>query len=352
MTQTNRSLISLSPLDDDNREQNEYAKGEITKLLGAAKYQAKLPFSRREFITTLPQKQKGLSISGYQPKLSLAITDKDQLGVVEKGALFILKPSPDEFPNLAENEHASMLVMKKLGFEVPEFGLVRFSAPEGQETGNEELAYVIRRYDRSRKGDEAIHQEQLDAAMDIQEKYGKIKDDDESYVSYEQACLFLLDNVNSSLTFKCELFKRILTAYYLGNNDLHLRNFGLLHPKDMAPTLTPIYDYVSVAPYPEHISNESSLALPLLASEEGKNGSSNGMTAFCTYSGYDFITFGKNIGLSEKLAKKLINDTIAKEEEILSIYESSFMPAEHVNAIKEWIKSRTHYLQRQEKITL
>ncbi|NOI01736.1 HipA domain-containing protein [Vibrio kanaloae] len=348
MYPSNRSLISLVGLNDSNREQEEYKKGEIKALLGASKYQMRLPFTRDEFVRELPKKQKGMSISGYQPKLSLAINDENELGVVEDKALFILKPSPAEFPYLAENEHATMLVMKVLGFDLPPFGLVRFSG-QGEDS---ERAFIIRRYDRLKAGEEAIHQEQLDAAMSVSEKYGKIKDDNEGYISYEQACKFLITKVDSSLPFKRELFKRVLTAYFLGNNDLHLRNIGLLLPEKGDAQLTPIYDYVSIAPYPEYIANETSLALPLLASEEGDNGNTSGYISHCTYTGYDFLTFADNIGINPKLAKKLIEELCAKTEKIKDIYQNSFMPEVHIAKVIEWIDSRKNYLLQLEHVDI
>jgi len=348
MNLSNKSLISLDELNDQNREQDEYKKGEIKALLGSNRFQMQLPFTRAEFVTELPKRQKGMSISGYQPKLSLAINQDHQLDVVENKALFILKPSPEEFPHLAENEHATMLAMKMLGFNTPLFGLVRFKDPNNLG----ELAFLIKRYDRLNAGDEAIHQEQLDAAMGIPEKYGKIKNDDEGHVSYEKACNFLIQNVDSSLIFKKELFNRVLVAYFLGNNDLHLRNIGILLPEHNAPQIAPIYDYVSIAPYSEYITNENSLALPLLASEEGDNRNTSGCKSHCTYTGFDFITFGTNIGLSPKLAVKMIKGLCAKQDQILAIYRNSFMPGDHVQRIEQWITSRAHYLSVFEPVSI
>ncbi|WP_194091629.1 type II toxin-antitoxin system HipA family toxin [Vibrio hibernica] len=272
----------------------------------------------------------------------------NELGIVEDKALFILKPSPEEFPYLAENEHATMLVMKMLGFEIPPFGLTRFKGGDP----DSERVFIIRRYDRLKSGEEAIHQEQLDAAMNVREKYGKIKDDGEGYVSYEQACLFLIDNVDHSLPFKINLFKRILTAYYLGNNDLHLRNIGLILPERKVTSLAPIYDYVSLAPYSGYIANESSLALPLLASEEGNNGNTSGYQSHCTYTGYGFLTFADNIGIKPKLATKLINELCDKQAAIYEIYRNSFMPKEQVEKVIGWIESCTGYLNHLKHIEI
>jgi len=52
----------------------------------------------------LPKEQQGMSISGYQPKLQMVMED-GAFAVVESKGNYILKPSPVDFPQLAENEH-------------------------------------------------------------------------------------------------------------------------------------------------------------------------------------------------------------------------------------------------------
>jgi len=92
-------------------------------------------------------------------------------------------------------------------------------------------------------------------------------------------------------------------AYLLGNNDLHLRNFGILVPEIEKESLAPVYDYVSTIPYFEG----DALALPLLAIEENEVDLAPGFnSAFGTYTGYDFVLFATAIGLNEKIALKLI----------------------------------------------
>lgn len=328
----NKCLISLTDLTDKNRFQDEYTKAAVKGLTGDPATSMRLPFTKGEFITEQPKKQKGMSISGYQPKLSLVINNY-QFEVLEKEAQYILKPSPQEFPHLAENEHATMLVMKKLKFDIPEFGLSRFKKDSD---GNEEKAFVIKRFDRDYNR-EPIHQEQLDAAMNVAEKYGKIQNDDEGYVSYESVWEFLSKNIENTLKLKQDFFRRVFIAYLLGNNDLHLRNFGILRPEVDEDTLAPIYDYVSVAPYKDFISDQ--MALPLLKLEEGGDKQSNGMEWYSKYTGYDFIQFGATIDLNKKVTEKLMNDILKKIPEILSIYKNSFMPDEHYQLIEQWIRT-------------
>ena len=158
-------------------KKNEVLSGYSTEglhyLTGNKHFNPELPFSRQEFITVKPKKQQGMSISGFQPKLQLII-EEDHFDSVNQQGNYILKPSPEEYPFLAENEHATMCVMKELGFEVPENGLVFFADAENQP----EFAFVIKRFDRDEQ-QKAIHQEQLDGAMNIRDKYGKIGADNE-----------------------------------------------------------------------------------------------------------------------------------------------------------------------------
>ncbi len=73
MYPSDRSLISLAKLDDNSRYQDEYLRIEVNAFLGSSRNKMELPFSREDFLIEGPKKQKGMSISGYQPKLSLAL---------------------------------------------------------------------------------------------------------------------------------------------------------------------------------------------------------------------------------------------------------------------------------------
>ena len=293
--------ILLKPL-----KKNEVHSGYSTKglhyLTGNKHFNPELPFSRQEFINVKPQKQQGMSISGFQPKLQLIIND-DHFDCVDQQGHYILKPSPEEYPFLAENEHATMRIMKELGFDVPENGLVSFAGEENQK----EFAFVIKRFDRDEQQTE-IHQEQLDGAMNIGEKYGKIGADNEQYVSYERVAKFILQHTENHLAQQQEIFRRIIYAYLLGNNDLHLRNFSFIYPQtqNSHPKLAPIYDFVSVSPYPEIFN--STLA-------KGFN------TQYGEYIGDDFVEFGENIGLNKNvIIQKLIPEITQEKEKVEQFY--------------------------------
>lgn len=269
-----------------------------------------------------------MSISGYQPKLSLRIVNKE-FKVVETFGTYILKPSPEEYPHLAENEHAIMSVMKNLGFEVPPFGLVPFQ--EDPDRSKIEYAFIIKRYDRKEEDQSKVHQEQLDGAMGANEKYGK-KDNIQT-VSYETVGQFLIKNIDTSLPFKRDLFKRVMYAYLLGNNDLHLRNYGIVMPNKEKNKIAPIYDFISTAPYANAFS-DSYMALPLLKKEEYDNALAYGFnTKHSQYIGYDLIEFGKGISLNSKLVIKIISEAVKKKDIVIDTIKRSFMSEEHQQKI-------------------
>lgn len=331
--------ILLTPLDAHD-EQRGYSSRGLKHLSGNKALNPRLPFTRRQFVQELPREQRGMSISGYQPKLQMVLNE-GQFNVVAHHGDYILKPSPDDFSHLAENEHATMTLMKRLGFDVPPHGLVSFAPENGHD--NREYAFVIRRFDRDAEG-QLVHQEQLDGAMGITEKYGKTENDDEQYVSYETIARFLIAHVNDNLAFKIDLFRRIVYAWLLGNNDMHLRNFGLIY-HERTPTLAPVYDFLSVTPYSQaHFSGY--LALPLLAQEEGGNDLAPGFnSAWGEYIGQDFVLLGGAMGLAKKLLDKLFDDLRNESTTVESTYTTSFMPTEQIEAVLECYRHRLGLLK-------
>ena len=216
--------------------------------------------------------------------------------------------------------------------------------PKRNET-ERELAFVIRRFDRDMITGVAIHQEQLDAAMNVGEKYGKIGSDGKQYVSYQQLAAFLTQHVNSNLAFKIDLFRRIAYAYLLGNNDMHLRNFGLIHPRVGEPTLSPVYDFVSVAPYPA-IFSSGFMALPLLICEEGDRELAPVLKRHMENI-WEWISGSLGWhGINREADREVLNDLQKESRVVESVYRDSFMPAEAIDATLRCYQQRLDRLMR------
>ena len=320
-----RCLINLNLLKEPELKTGYSTKG-IEHLLGSLKVALSLPFTRSQFIQELPERQKGMSISGYQPKLSLRL-ERGELVVVSNDGTYILKPSPEEYPHLAENEHATMCVMQRLKFDVPPFGLMPFKHDDNR---SDELAFVIKRYDRLGADIARLHQEQLDGAMGLGDKYGNI--DNKKAISYEKAAKFLNKTVSSSLKSKRDVFLRIVYAYVLGNNDFHLRNLGIILPEKGSSYLAPVYDFISIAPYPAAFGEY--LALPLLEREENDAGSAPGMdSAYGEYLGADFILLAQGMDINPALAKKWLAEVVKSHQLIIDTYTESHIPEAQREAV-------------------
>ncbi|HDL6961683.1 TPA: HipA domain-containing protein [Yersinia enterocolitica] len=329
-------LINLNLLKEPELKTGYSTKG-IEHLLGSLKVALSLPFTRSQFIQELPERQKGMSISGYQPKLSLRL-ERGELMVVSNDGTYILKPSPEEYPHLAENEHATMCVMQRLKFDVPPFGLMPFKHDDNHP---DELAFVIKRYDRLGADIVRLHQEQLDGAMGLGDKYGNI--DNKKTISYEKAAKFLNKMVSSSLKSKRDVFLRIVYAYVLGNNDFHLRNLGIILPEKGSPYLAPVYDFISVVPYTAAFGEY--LALPLLECEENDAESAPGIdSVYGEYLGADFILLAQGMDINPVLAKKWLTEVVKNHQLIIDTYTESHMPEAQREAVLGYVARRIKLL--------
>jgi len=332
MMNPERCLITLNRLKESELKTGYSSKG-IQHLLGSRDVALSLPFTRSQFIQELPERQKGMSISGYQPKLSLRL-EKGELVVVSNNGTYILKPSPEEYPHLAENEHATMCVMQRLKFNVPPFGLIPFRHDENR---RDELTFVIKRYDRLGSDHARLHQEQLDGAMNLSDKYGRINNN--KAISYEKAAKFLNASVSKSLKSKRDLFLRIVYAYVLGNNDFHLRNIGIIHPETSTPFLAPVYDFISVVPYPTAFGEY--LALPLLEREENDAGNAPGMNSdYGEYLGADFILLAEGMDIKPALARKWLSEVVSHHQLIIDTYTESHMPESQREVVLDYVARR------------
>ena len=324
----NNCKITLKKLPKSSKYDG-FSDSGVRHLFGTLKVSPIVDFDRQD-LESYPTSHNGkMSISGFQPKMSATVID-DKLVLVKENGTFIIKPSPAQFPNLAENEHAIMTLASICKFPVPPFGLIQLN--------NGELAFIIKRYDR--ENGIKLHQEQLDSAMGVDDKFGNINGS--QAVSYSKAGAFIAKNLKALQEY-AEFYRRVIFSYVVGNNDHHLRNFSLLYTSNGAlPTLSPVYDVVSVEPYSEYFLS-SYMALPLLTSQESDNDEDIDTGFDRKYGQYDrqdFIRLGEEIGLKMQVAVKLLDDLLKGIEKAIPIVSVSFMDAEHKQSIERLIRHR------------
>ncbi len=296
-------------------------------LFGTMKVKPVLPFSRSEFKQDSVKYTKGISISGVQQKLSLKIDQHYQLVPVTEGGEYILKPTPEEFVNAAENEHAAMVTSKLLGIETALCGLVSFT--------DGELVYITKRFDRLNDGTK-LHQEDLLQGFEAgsEGKYDR---------SYEAAGSLILEMTSGKKAVVADYLKRVMHAYLIGSNDMHLKNISLQRDVDnFSPfydRLTPNYDSLFADAF-DNMDHDGFLALDLL---EGDFSDHYQLYGF--YTGYDFIELGKRLDVPEIVVRKIALDFSRRESAIVDTISKSYMPDDMKERATGLIQGRMRAIQ-------
>lgn len=316
-------LICLKALPKHSSAQ--YHARCLEQLFGTKKVDLNLPETRQDLVTSMPRKTHGFSISGVQMKCQMAI-EKGQLKLVDHRGQFIMKPSPEEYPHVAENEHATLVLMKRLGFEVPDCGLLQLN--DGH------LVFIIRRYDRDLATGAKIHQEDAMQALGIAntetgQKYQS--------ASYERVLALAIEH--AGLAVGVELFLRLAFSYLVGNDDHHLKNISFFH--DPVFKLTPCYDVLASSLYSSKADSPMALTFfetgePTYFREMG-----NGY-----YAGSDFMELANKASLPEKAVLKRLKSLINKTEKTApEIIESSHMPSAMKAQYRELVAQRIKFMR-------
>jgi serine/threonine-protein kinase HipA len=105
-------------------------------------------------------------------------------------------------------------------------------------------ALVIPRFDRTPTG-RKIHFEEFNQLL------GRRSGDDKYEGAYEDMGRFIRETPGCLPAEADRLYRQILVCLLLGNTDAHFKNFAMFHTRD-GLRLTPAYDLVAAAVYPEY----------------------------------------------------------------------------------------------------
>lgn len=294
----------------------------LKKLFGSTKVTTRLSYPHSEFQQAVREAVEagGMSISGVQPKAQMELESKNgPLVVVDSGGEYILKPTPDGFPEAAINEHLSMQLARLAGFEIPECGLLVFA-------DTDELAFLIRRFDRF--GDDKLHHEDMMQLMDIGNQNTDSKYD---AANYSTVINRIKDLAGLGVALEC--FRRVIFNYHIGNDDYHLKNISLMHE----PTLkmTPVYDSLNTQLY----SGKSTPSIALKLTDNDGELPYFGTIGNGYYAKPDFMILGESAGLSAramtKEITKLVNLTTSFCSLVLDSLLSEKLKQEYVALLKQ-----------------
>ncbi|MFC3052364.1 type II toxin-antitoxin system HipA family toxin [Kordiimonas pumila] len=180
------------------------------------------------------------SLSGVQPKLG-AIKEGRKFRAARQGELatHIAKLPSGTHPNIVALEYLTTQACASLlkGDAVAELTIASLEDVV-------EAALLVKRFDRSEDGTR-LHFEEFNQLL------GQ-KSEDKYDGCYEDMANFILRNADICLKTECDiLFRRIMACIVTGNTDAHLKNFAMMHTAQ-GLRLTPSYDLVAAACYPEY----------------------------------------------------------------------------------------------------
>jgi serine/threonine-protein kinase HipA len=243
--------------------------------------------------------ERSVSVPGVQAKLSLTILKKTQnnpqsrLNVVGAlGGNYIFKPATSDYPHMPENEHVTMRMAELFGIPVVPSSLIKLQSGE--------LSYITKRIDRTIKGDK-IHMLDMFQILEAFDKYKS---------SMEKVGKAILSYSSNTLLDAHTLFELTLFSFLTGNNDMHLKNFSLIH-STLEWTLAPAYDLLNVAILLPNDTEELALTLGGKKSKLTKQ---------------QFVVFGKGMGLSDKQIDTTFSRFISKKEKAIELLKESFLP--------------------------
>lgn len=187
------------------------------------------------------------SLAGVQMKFSAIAEAAGGLTIPVDGAggSWIVKLPSSRFRGVPQNEHAMMMLAKRVGIDVPPQRLVDprqiEGLPEGV-NGLTEPAFAIERFDRGENG-ERIHFE------DFAQIFGVYPTD-----KYERATYRSIGRVywieTGAAGFE-EYLRRLVFNTLIGNADMHLKNWSMIYYDKKSPAIAPAYDYVSTIAFLE-----------------------------------------------------------------------------------------------------
>lgn len=237
--------MSRCPITYEEITTGQYSKRGLNKLNPALDHLRPLPLERREQIQEAQQRMTKMSIAGVQPKLSAQLSIKNQtFEIVDRHGSYILKPELSDYEEVPQTEDLTMRMAAACGIEVPLHGLIYAK--------DDSMLYVIRRFDRTGRAGK-IHVE------DFAQVAGLTRE-----TKYDYSTEKMVDLIEKYCTFpmveKMKLFRRILFCWLVGNEDMHLKNFSLIHRKEKIE-LSPAYDLLNTTMVLANPTEE--MALPL-----------------------------------------------------------------------------------------
>jgi serine/threonine-protein kinase HipA len=237
-----------------------------------------------------------IAVTGVQPKLSVTLAKHQGTGrltIVGLWGEYILKPQHDSLPAMPETEDLTMHLAGIFELEICNHVLLRAS--------DDTLVYLAKRFDRY--DNNKIHVEDFCQLSEFltENKYKG---------SYERAGKLILTYCTNTGLDTLKYFELLLFCYLTGNNDMHLKNFSLIHKTDSID-FSPAYDLINVNLVFPKDKEETALLL---------NGRKKNIHI------RDFEALGTVLGIPEKVRKNSYEKFQKHNSVVHDVIRASFVP--------------------------
>jgi serine/threonine-protein kinase HipA len=213
------------------------------RLLTTAQLDAVLRELPQRPLAADPSEGTRLSLAGAQPKLPVIIEDGVFALPLNAAAAttHILKPEPERFPGLVDNEAFCMDLARAVGLP---------AARIEKQLSNSGLPYLaVERYDRDLTSDPIgrLHQEDFCQALG---QASERKYQSEGGPTVVDGVKLLRECSMRPAQDLITFWRALVFNWLIGNCDAHAKNFSLLYDASV-PALAPLYDLVSTTVYPD-----------------------------------------------------------------------------------------------------
>ena len=239
-----------------------------------------------------------IAVTGVQPKLSVTLEKKkeqNRLTIVGLWGEYILKPQHPDFTEMPQSEDLTMHLASL--FKMPTCDHTLMQASDGS------LVYLAKRFDRV-KG-QKVHMEDFCQLSEFltENKYKG---------SYEKVGKLILKYCIQTGFDALTYFELVLFSYLTGNNDMHLKNFSVLHT-DQGVNLSPAYDLLNVNLV--NPQDDEELALTL-----------NGKKKKIRLADFDLL--GRSMNIPETAVRNTYNKFSSNDEQVEEMIRLSFLSSE------------------------
>nr|WP_233173699.1 HipA domain-containing protein [Pedobacter sp. ASV19] len=246
-----------------------------------------------------------IAITGVQPKLSVDLENvtgtEKRLTIVGLWGNYILKPQNIHYPQMPEVEDLTMHLAELFKLKTCKHCLLK--ASDGQ------LVYIAKRFDRNKR--QKIHMEDFCQIGEFQteQKYDS---------SYERCGKLITKYCTNSGLDLVNYFELIIFSFLSGNNDMHMKNFSVLHQQDEI-VLSPAYDLINSNLINPKDKEDVALSLNGKKKELGRK---------------DFDMLASVLKISDKIVKRILDKFSENTDKVFKLIDMSFMTNEYKTRYK------------------